>query len=69
VIEPLYKSLLKRKNNGEILDFAYVGDQQLLQLYIAEKCTAEQIAELFEAPMYEVAARLNNMKKELAKID
>ncbi|MDF2570227.1 MAG: hypothetical protein K0R55_1831 [Sporomusa sp.] len=63
----MYQTLLKRKLSGEILDFAYLGDKQLLQLYVQDQCSAETIADLFGAPYYEVAARLSNTKRAMFK--
>lgn len=54
----MYKDLLERKRKGERLDFAFVGDDSLLELYLGDNCTVETIAALFSVPVYEVSARL-----------
>ena len=57
-VKLLYKDLLERKRRGERFDFAFVGDDSLLELYLGDDCTVETIAELFSVPVYEVSARL-----------
>lgn len=60
----MYKELMTRKEKGEKLDFAFVGDNALDQLYKVDNCSAEMIADLFNAPLYEVTARLREKSGE-----
>ena len=60
----MYSDLLERQRRGERLDFAFVGDDALRELFIADKCTEEMIAALFSAPLYEVSARVTHIKNK-----